>query len=119
MNNRIVLSPEKRINPELHILCKKEQEVQRFFHWDMIEGAEIVGPHHHPKLEPVFEIPNIKRLVTLNNAPYEKHPEECGLCFYTKDSVIERIWKPHKEVSVGDWFRLQYSLQYVLSATSL
>lgn len=113
MNNRIVLSPEKRVNPELHILCKKEQEVQRFFHWDMIECAEIVGPHHHPKLEPVFEIPNIKRLVTLNNAPYEKHPEECGLCFYTKDSVIERIWKNrHQYLNLIKRFPLVIGLDY-------
>lgn len=74
------------------ILCKKEEEIQRFFRWDIIENAEIVGEHHHPKLQAITEIPDIKRLVTLNNAPYEDHPEECGLCFYTKDSVIERIW---------------------------
>lgn len=73
-------------------LCKKEQEIQHFFRWDIIENAKLVGAHHHPQLRPIAEIPPIKRLVTLNNAPYEEHPEECGLCFYTKDSVIERIW---------------------------
>lgn len=31
------------------VLCNKEREVQHFFHWDLIENAEIVGSHHHPK----------------------------------------------------------------------
>ncbi|WP_026507384.1 DUF4417 domain-containing protein [Butyrivibrio sp. MC2013] len=94
-------------------LCKKEQEVQRFFKWDIIENAEIVGEHHHPKLKAITEIPNVKRLVTLNNAPYEKHPEECGLCFYTKDSVIERIWNNrHKYVNLVQRFPLVCGLDY-------
>ena len=73
-------------------LCKKEQEIQHFFHWDLIENAHVVGVHHHPKLCPVPKIPSVEKLVTLNNAPYEKNPQNCGLCFYTKDSIIERIW---------------------------
>ena len=96
-----------------HDLCKKEQEVQHFFHWDLIENAEIVGEHHHPKLLPVLEVPPIKRLVTLNNAPYEKHPEECGLCFYTKDPIIERIWKnPSKYMDLIQRFSVSLGLDY-------
>ena len=95
------------------VLCKKEQEVQHFFHWDLIERAELEGPHHHPKLRAVSELPQIKRLVTLNNAPYEKHPEECGLCFYTKDAVIERIWNnPTKYRAVVNRFPLVIGLDY-------
>nr|WP_027871320.1 DUF4417 domain-containing protein [[Eubacterium] cellulosolvens] len=94
-------------------LCKKEQEVQHFFRWDLIESADFVGPHHHPKLSAVLELPEVKRLVTLNNAPSEKRPEECGLCFYTKDSVIERIWNnPVKYLSVIKRFPLVIGLDY-------
>ncbi len=100
-------------SPELYVLCKKEQEVQHFLRWDLIEDAEIVGEHHHPRLNAVVEIPEIKRLVTLNNAPYEKHPEECGLCFYTKDSVIERIWNnPIKYLNLIKKFPLVTGLDF-------
>lgn len=95
------------------VLCNKEREVQHFFHWDLIENAEIVGSHHHPKLSPITAIPDVKRLVTLNNAPYEKHPEECGLCFYTKDPVIERIWNnPVKYLQLINRFPLIIGLDY-------
>ena len=94
-------------------LCKKEQEIQHFFRWDLIDGAPIIGSQHHPKLQPVFAIPPVKRLITLNNAPYEKHPEECGLCFYTKDSVIERIWNnPAKYVTLIKRYPVVIGLDY-------
>ena len=73
------------------ILCKKEQSIQSFFRWDIVEDAEIVGNHHHPQLKPISEIPDIKRLVTFNNAPYEKHPEECGLCFYNNRNKYKNL----------------------------
>ena len=109
MNNSILLS----INNDRPKLNKRDQEVQHFFHWDLIENAEIVGPHHHPKLSPVFEVPSIKRMVTLNNAPSERRPEECGLCFYTKDPVIERIRNnPTKYLGVINRFPLVFGLDY-------
>lgn len=94
-------------------LCSKEQEVQHHFHWDLIEGAIIIGPHQHAQLKPITEFPNVKRMVTLNNAPYEKHPEECALCFYTKDTVIERIWNNRQRyVSVLKRFPLIIGLDF-------
>lgn len=94
-------------------LCKKEREIQHFFHWDLVEGAEIVGPHHHPLLSAVYELPTISRLVTLNNAPYEKKPEECALCFYTRDSIIERIWNnPSKYLGIINRFPVIIGLDY-------
>lgn len=101
------------MNETAYALCKKEQEVQHFFHWDLIENAEMVGNHQHPKLLPVLDYPSIQRLVTLNNAPYEKHPEECGLCFYTKDPVIERIWRsPEKYRNLVKRFPVVIGLDY-------
>ncbi len=95
------------------LLSKKDQEKQSFFRWDILENAEIVGSHHHPKLKAITEIPNVKRLVTLNNAPYEKNPEECGLCFYTKDPVIERIWNNrNKYIKLIQRFPLVIGLDY-------
>ena len=111
ITNEFSMNHENRLAEKA--LSKKEQEKQQFFRWDITENAELVGEHHHPKLKAISKIPDVKRLVTLNNAPYEQHPEECGLCFYTKDSIIERIWNNrHKYVNLVQRFPLVIGLDY-------
>lgn len=113
INNLVVSSFDEKDIIKRKKLLKKDIELQHHFRWDLIEDVELVGPHHHPELARVEKIPNVKRIVTFNNAPYEKKPGECALCFYTKDTVIERIWNnPPNYIHLLNQFPLVLGLDF-------